>query len=396
MLATNASIPYWRLSSFYFFYFALVGTMVPYWPLYLVEKGFNARDIGYLGGILMATKIVSPSIWGWLSDVTGQRLKLIRVGAFIAFTSFLLIYIDQSFWWLALVIGGFAFFWNAVMPQFEVITLAHLQSQFDRYSQLRLWGSLGFTCAVMVLGVVFDYVEVIWLPTIMAALLAAIWVSSLFVGEPTVNKTEAHASQSFVQVLKQPHVICFFVGCFLLQVSHGPYYTFFSVLLESHGYSRSVTGMLWSLGVLAEVLVFLLMHKILKRFSLRQIMVASLLLSVIRWLLIALFVGHWPLLVLAQCLHAASFGSYHAFAVELVRRVFSAQGQGQGMAIYGGVSFGGGGAVGAVLSGWVWSVNPDWAFIMGAFVALLAVLIAVLPLANHSVLGKQPIDHGDC
>ena len=142
-------------------------------------------------------------------------------------------------------------------------------------------------------------------------------------------------------------------GCpiFLLQFSHGPYYTFLSVYLEMHGYSRGQTGLLWSLGVVAEVVLFLVMHRLLARFTLRQILLASLALTALRWLLIGAWVDVLPLLIFAQCLHAASFASYHAAAVELVRTLFAGGNEGQGMALYSGISYGAGAASGALVSG---------------------------------------------
>ncbi|WP_101760364.1 MFS transporter [Oceanicoccus sp. KOV_DT_Chl] len=376
MFSSSSSVPYWRLSSFYFFYFALLGAWLPFWPLYLQDLGFNATDIGYLAGIMMATKIIAPNLWGWLADVTGRRMAIIRGGSLAALIIFLGIFINQSFWWLALVIAGYSFFWNAVLAQFEVATLSHLNGRYQRYSQIRLWGSVGFIVAVALLGFYFDWYAVTVLPWVIVLLLLGIWLSSLLVDEKKPLTSNHQSTPLLTSVLKQPAVIAFLVSCFLLQVSHGPYYTFFSVYLEDHGYSRSITGLLWSLGVLAEVVVFIFMHRLLNRFSLRLIMLASLLLSVIRWLLIAAFVDSWPVLIVSQCLHAATFGSFHAFAVEMVRRTFKGGLEGQGMALYSGLSFGAGGAVGAVLSGWVWDISAELTFYAAAMVCLVALILA--------------------
>jgi PPP family 3-phenylpropionic acid transporter len=378
MLSAQSSVPYWRLSSFYFFYFALLGAWLPFWPLYLEDLGFNAEDIGYLAGIMMATKIIAPNLWGWVADVTGRRMLVIRIGSLVALMVFFGIFFKQSFWWMAAVIAGYSFFWNAVLAQFEVATLSHLEGQYQRYSQIRVWGSIGFIIAVALLGLYFDYYSVSILPWIITFLLAGIWLSSLTVEEKTRTETKHKHKPSLGSVLKKPPVIAFLITCFLLQVSHGPYYTFFSVYLEDYGYSRTVTGLLWSLGVLAEVVVFIFMHKLLQRFTLRQIMLASLVLSVARWLLIGFFADNWFILIFSQCLHAASFGSYHAFAVEMVRRYFGGGLEGQGMALYSGLSFGAGGAAGAILSGWLWEGDPELTFILAAIVCLLALVISLL------------------
>ncbi|HAW21969.1 MAG TPA: MFS transporter, partial [Pseudomonas sp.] len=90
-----------------------------------------------------------PNLWGWLGDVTGRRLAIVRIGALCTLISFSLIFYSKSYAWLALVMALHAFFWHAVLPQFEVITLAHLHEQASRYSQIRLWGSIGFIAAVV-------------------------------------------------------------------------------------------------------------------------------------------------------------------------------------------------------------------------------------------------------
>jgi PPP family 3-phenylpropionic acid transporter len=128
------------------------------------------------------------------------------------------------------------------------------------------------------------------------------------------------------------------------------------------------------------------MHKLLQRYSLYAIMLVSLLLSVLRWLLIAFFVDNVALLIFAQCLHAASFGTFHAFAVEMVRRIFGGGLEGQGMALYSGLSFGGGGAVGAVLSGWLWDIDPMLIFIMAAVACLLATIIGGIFIRDDKAL----------
>jgi PPP family 3-phenylpropionic acid transporter len=373
----TAAVPYWRLSSFYACYFALLGAWMPFWPLYLQQLGYGAAAIGLVGSVMQGTKIFAPSVWGWLAQRSGQRMRVIRWGGGAALLIFGLIFVRQDLAWLFCVVAGFSFFWNAVLAQFEVVTLGHLGSDHNRYSLIRVWGSVGFISIVTGLGFAFEHIDLRWLPWVMAALLAGIWLSTLSVGERRSGQQLAVApGQPWSQRLRQPPVIAFFATCFLLQMAHGPYYTFFSVFLEQHGYSRSATGLLWSLGVLAEVGLFLLMHRLLLRFDLRLLLIGSLLASVVRWLLTAWLVDSLPWLIAAQCLHAATFASYHACAVELVRRMFAGARQGQGMALYSGVSYGGGGAAGAAVSGLVWAWSPAGTFVMASLLSLLAVFIA--------------------
>ena len=116
-------LPYWRLSSFYFFYFAVVGALIPYWGIYLKSLGYSSQDVGVITAIILATRIVAPNFWGWLADKSGQRLRIIRLGSFLACVVFSGILLDQRYLWLVVVVCCYTFFWHAVLPQFEVITL---------------------------------------------------------------------------------------------------------------------------------------------------------------------------------------------------------------------------------------------------------------------------------
>jgi len=381
---TGKPLPYWRLSGFYFFYFALLGAWLPYWSLYLQDLGHSAQTIGLLASIVAGTKIIAPNLWGWMADRTNQRLRIIRWGSFLAFIGFLGIFISQEFWPLVIIVSVFSFFWNAILAQFEVVTLHHLGERFRYYTRIRLWGSIGFILAVDVLGLVFDWWSLSLFPFVLSILLSGIWLSSLIVSERTQAKTHEEIN-GLAAIVKQAPVLVFFIACFLMQVSHGPYYTFYSVYLESYGYSTGMIGFLWSLGVISEVVLFVFMPRLLARFSLRQILLATLSFSVMRWLMIGYFPDNLMVLIPAQCLHAATFGSFHAVAIEIIRRYFQHGHQGQGQALYSALSFGAGGALGAYVSGLLWDTNPLIPFILASGASLLAFIIVYLFLKGETV-----------
>lgn len=368
-------VPYWRLSGFYLFYFASLGAFLPYWSLYLEGLGFSAVAIGQLMALMAFTKVISPNVWGWIADHTGERMRIVRIGSFAAAVSFAGVFWGQSFWWLALVMIAFSFFWNATLPQFEVTTLNHLGAQTHRYTSIRIWGSIGFICAVAALGPLLDYFGTAPLPAVLFVLFAGIWLSSLWVSEPAI----APASLTYAplgNVLRQRHVLALLTVCFLMQASHGPYYTFYSIYLQDHGYSRSLIGQLWAVGVLAEVGMFLVMHRLVPLIGLRGLLLASLALAVLRWLLIAYFVDSLPVLVAAQLLHAATFGVYHSVAIQLIHRYFQGRHQGRGQALYSSLSYGAGGALGALYSGFTWdSAGGAVTFMIAAAISAVALIV---------------------
>ena len=376
-------MPYWRLSAFYLFYFALLGALVPYWGLFLRARGFDAVAIGELMAILMATKIVAPNIWGWLGDHLGHRMQIVRMASLVSVLVFSAMFVVEGFWAIALVMTLYSFFWNASLPQFEVITFTYLKQRVARYARIRVWGSIGFIATVVVLGVLVEHQgpEVI-LPSVLL-IFAAIWLSTLLVRDPD---PEPHPQDqpSLATILKRPAIIGFFVAVFLMQVSHGPYYAFYSIFMQDHGYSETLIGQLWALGVLAEVGLFMVMHRLLDTFGARRVLIASLVLAGVRWLVIGNLAESLPMLLLAQLLHAATFGTFHAAGIHLVHHYFRGRHKGRGQALYSSVSFGAGGAVGSLASGYAWQgLGPAMTYGAAGGIALLGAFVAWRWIDKH-------------
>jgi len=366
-------MPYCRLSGFYFFYFASLGALLPYWSLYLAAQDYSARQIGSLMAIMMLTKVVSPMVWGWISDHTGKRNRVIRFGSFASILCFSAVFFADSFWWLAAAMALYSFFWNATLPQFEVITFNHIGEKNHLYSYIRLWGSIGFIVSVGVLGWGLDHIGALQLPWVILSLFVSIWLFSLWVPDDN-GQTRSSEHPHLWGVLKQPPVIALMLVCFLMQFSHGPYYTFYTLYLQQNQFSHATIGVLWVVGVLAELLVFLYMRSLIDALGLRKLLLASLLIAALRWYLIGHFVAYWPVLLIAQLFHAASFGIYHVTAIQLVNRYFVGKHQGRGQALYSSVSFGLGGALGSYFSGITWQ-QADGASLSFS-VAAVAVLLA--------------------
>ena len=369
---------YWRLSSVYFFYFASVGSFIPFWGLYLDHVGFTPVEIGALMGIQLGTKIVAPPLWGWLSDVSGRRVPIIRVSSLLAAICFSgVLLVDTGFAGMALVMAAFGFFWNAALPVFEAATLTHLGDGAHRYSHIRLWGSIGFVASVVGLAPLFDRFGMGAMPWVVLALLGLIWINTLRLGEvPAVG--QLGPAPSVMGALRRPEVIALLAACFFLQMSMGPYYTFFSIYLERLGYARTVVGPLWAVGVVAEVVVFGFMHRLLPRFGARRLLIMAMMLTTVRWVVIAVMPGVLPMLVLAQTLHAASYGLYHAAAIHMILGYFPGRLQARGQALYGSIAFGLGIASGSFIAGYIWDgLGPAWIYAFGAVLAGIGTIISL-------------------
>ena len=370
---------YWRLSRFYFLYFSSLGALLPFWTLYLDELNFSALQIGQLMATLALSKVVAPYLWGWIADRSGYHIRIVQFTSLLSLMCFLPLLWFDSFWSILGFMLLFSFFWNASLPQFEVVTLSHLGEDKNRYSQIRLWGSLGFILTTIALGAVFQRLAIDYLPLILLCIFALIWLSTLSVQE---SRNTPPSAQSILTVLKQPPVIALLLSCFFIQASHGPYYTFYSLYMESLDYSRFSIGLLWSLGVLAEVAVFMLMPYLLRRRSAAFWLILSLALTSLRWVLMGWFSDVLLMVILTQCLHAASFGLFHAAAIQLIQGFFPHH-HGRGQALYAALSFGAGGALGSIAAGSLWeTLSPTMTFMVAAATAFVGLLVS-LRLRTH-------------
>ncbi|HQQ62465.1 MAG TPA: MFS transporter [Pseudomonadales bacterium] len=386
---------YWRLSGFYFFYFIVLGTMVPYLSLYLKSLGLDAWHIGLLTSVMLSTKIVAPNLWGWLADKSGKRMLIIRMGCLLAVLFFSGIFFWKGTMALAIIIFCYSFFWNAVLAQFEAVTLFYLGSKSEHYSRIRLWGSIGFIIAVAIFGWLFDHVSLDVFPAIIVSGLLAIFLSSWLVVDPPViphviaaiHKTSEE--KSFFQSLRQPHMVALFSVCFLMVLSHGPFYAFFSLLMERYQHTRTTIGLLWSLGVLAEVGIFWIMHRLLPFWGVRQLLLVSLAVTAVRWLLLALFPQLLSVMIVAQTMHAFSFAAFHSAAIEAVRRFSSRTQSGQAQAFYSAVGYGAGNALGALLSGWLWRYDPALPYLFSALVCVAGFFVVWRHLPAGIFAGEQ-------
>lgn len=369
------SLPYWRLSGFYFFYFAFVGAFTPFWSLYLHSLEFNAFQIGVLMSLLQVSRIFAPNLWGWLADHTGRRVAVVQLAALLSLVFYLGVFAGDSFVWMFVVMALMSLFWSASLPLVEAITLGHLGAGGEGYGRIRLWGSIGFIIVVIILGYVLDYAPVRTLLWIVLGLKLGIFLLSRHIPEPRF--VPHHTDEQPVwSIVRRPDVAVFLLACFLMAAAHGVYYTFYSIYLVEHGYSKSLVGWLWALGVICEVLVFLWMPRLVARFGLWRILIASFALAALRFFTIGWGVEFVALVVFAQTLHAASFGSYHASAVALVHQFFRGKHQAKGQGLYTSVSFGLGGTLGGLLSGYTWdTLGAGWSFTLSATCALAGYLV---------------------
>ena len=385
-------VPYWRLSAYYFTYFAFVGVFSPYFGLYLQSLSFSAWEIGLLMSQMQLMRLFGPYLWGVLADRSGQRLRIVRLTSLATLLAFSAIFFLSSFAALMLAIAAVALFWTAALPLIETLTFDHLREDTARYSRIRLWGSVGFIFAVMLAGVALDHLPLISMIWLSVAMLLTIVFSSWQLPEaPVAHLPEEPAPLG--EILRQPRVFALLAASFTMAAAHAALNIFYTIFLADHGYSKATVGSLFSLGVVAEIAVFFLMSQAMRRYSLRTILIVSFGASVLRFATIGWGVDFLGVLVLTQVMHGLTFGAFHAAAISAINRWFPGATRARGQALYSSLAFGGGGLLGGVISGWTWDhFGGQLTFALGSMYALIG-LVLVLVWVRDDAVGEQ---NGGC
>lgn len=357
-----------RLAAFYFAFFAHAGAYVAYFPLYLASRGLGPAEIAWVLALPALARTFAPPAWGWLADASGAHRAIVVLSCAAIAGAFALMPFTGE---IALLVAAASLLSAGALPIVEAITLGSLAGQPGRYGPIRLWGSFGFLAVVLAGGVWLDFQPVSTLPAaIVAFILVALAVAFALPGGAARAKPR-------VSVRLSPEIAALLAAGFCNAVAHGALYGFLSLHLERLGYSGTLIGVLWTLGVLAEIVVFLYLPQFFRRFSLAQILVASLACGVLRFAAIGWAAQALGIVLLAQLLHAATFGAFHAAAVAAVHRVFPEDAQALGQTVFSCVSYGAGAAAGLLLAGWSWEAGgAPLAFSLAAAASAAGALFA--------------------
>ncbi|WP_148875545.1 3-phenylpropionate MFS transporter [Serratia marcescens] len=360
----------------YFTYFFSYGIFLPFWGVWLKGEGIAPETIGillgaglvarFLGSLLIAPRVKDPS-----HLVSALRLLALLTLAFAVGFCF-----GNGWGWLMLVIAGFNLFFSPLVPLTDALAATWQKQIRMDYGRVRLWGSLAFVIGSALTGqlvAVWGHNAILYslILSVLAMLLGMLLKPSVMPqGEP---RTHSGAERSLWALLKEGPVWRFLLCVTLLQGAHAGYYSFGSIYWQEAGYSASTIGYLWSLGVVAEVIIFASSNVLFRRWNARNLLLLSACCGVLRWSLMA-YSTELGWLLLIQILHCGTFTVCHLAAM---RFIAARQGQEviQLQAVYSALAMGGGIAVMTVIAGFLFEHWQGGVFWVMAAVALPALFI---------------------
>jgi len=412
--APRASRPeYGRFGLFYLGYYGYVGVISPYVSLYFAGRGFSPVQIGVLMASFQVARIVGPYLWGWLSDVLHTRVRILRLSALTSLFAFLMVPGVDSYGGMMAMMLMLSLITSAMSPLGDALTISTLRryGAFDHsYGRIRMFGSAGFIAAVLGGGALFEHAGMLafpWLASAMLAILAVVVHSMRDAPDegPRVRPPRA------LPLVRRPDVAWFLASAFLMMFAHAALYVFYSLYLERLGYSKFSIGVMWTIGVVAEIIFFYYQGLLFARYTLRTILAGTFVLAVLRFGLTGYFPQLVWLMALVQVLHAATFAAHHSASLKRLQHWFAGPLQGRGQALYTGISYGVGGTLGGLVMGWTWNaLAPAHTFGLAAAAAAAGAVCAIMSFrgerpapgaahdsaaATHSAIASDDVSPGD-
>jgi MFS transporter, PPP family, 3-phenylpropionic acid transporter len=352
----------------YFLYFGVMGLYLPYFNLYCYHLGFSGLHIGALSALRSLTLVVFPMVWGALADRTRGRRPIYILCNAASAAAWALFLFTEDFAAMAWITVGYGIFYAPVISFLEAITMERLGREKKSYGRIRLWGSVSFIAAVLTFGKLIELFSVRMI--VFCILIGSLLLALISATVPRDQRAPEvlRARGAYVLLHRRPVV---FLACgFLMLASHGAYYGFFSIHLETLGYSSTFIGLSWALASSAEILAMLYSEAIFSRFALERVLLASFAAAVLRWLVLGA-VSAPAVLLLCQCLHALTYGTFHMASILYIDRLSPPDAKNLGQAVNNALTYGLGLMVGFFINGALYeSVGSFGLFQVSALIAL--------------------------
>ena len=361
------------IGSQYFLYFGVMGIFLPYFNLYCYHLNFTGFQIGTLSAIRSVAMVFFALIWSTLADRFQIRRPLYILCNFISTAVWACFFFSTDFWVMLVITVFYTIFYAPIISFLEAFTMDVLGQEKKSYGHLRVWGSLAFIMTVIVLGKIIDIFSIkIILALIFAGSLVQAAISVQIPGIRTLKQTSFSVK---AKVLLKGRVIVFLFCAFLMLVSHGTYYGFYSIHLSDMGYGNAFIGLAWALATVSEIIVMLKSDRIFNRFSIENVLVFSFMAAAIRWFALFFAKSQGSILFL-QLLHAVTYGTFHVASILYIDSITPAEAKTLGQAVNNSITYGMGLMVGFFINGYFFeSLGSFKLFIMSALIALVGGLL---------------------
>jgi len=314
------------------------------------------------------TLVLFSLAWGILAD-RFQIRRPIYIFCNIASALIWIFYLfSENFWVMLIITAFYGMFYAPIISFLEAFSMDVLGREKKSYGSLRMWGSISFIIVVISLGKIIDFfsVRIILVLILAGSLLQA----SISFKIPDIKIAKKDLLSPATKSLLNTRVIIFLFCAFLMLVSHGAYYGFFSIHLENLGYSNTFIGIAWALASTAEIFVMIQSNKIFKVFSPEKVLTFSFILAALRWFIL-FFATSETIILMSQLLHAVTYGTFHMASILYIDLLSPDKNKTLGQAVNNAATYGFGLMVGFFLSGYLYeNMDTSFLFIISSLIAI--------------------------
>jgi PPP family 3-phenylpropionic acid transporter len=373
MATENKRTNHLVIGSQYFLYFGVLGIFLPFFNLYCYHLGFSGLQIGILSAVRSVALVLFPLIWGALADRLNARRPIYILCCFCSALIWMLYLFTVDFRVMLAITIFYGMFFSPIISFLEAFTMDILGKEKKSYGRIRVWGSISFIAVVLALGKIIDLysVEII----VVLILAGSLMLSVISTQVPGIQVAQKKRLPRGTKSLLDRHVLVFLFCAFLMLVSHGAYYGFFSIHLENLGFGSTFIGLTWAWASAAEILVMLRSDQIFSRFSIKTVLIFSFMVAALRWFVLS-FVQSTAAILLSQVLHAVTYGTFHIASILYIDRLAPDKAKTMGQAVNNATSYGLGLMVGFFLNGYLYEITGSFVlFMISSLIALSGGLI---------------------
>lgn len=341
-----------RLPAIFFVYFVALGLLIPYLPKYLQELGFTGHQISYINMMGPLATIFATPVWGIIADRSGNLPRLLQLLTFGALLTLLPILGLKSFIAIAVIMAVYSTFLTSISPLIDALAVADAKRRGTEYARMRLFGSIGYTVALIGFGFALEFQASLWsmLPSaILFLFITGIMMFSLK-DDAVVNRPSPPTLKDSAKLLTRPEVLLFMLSGMVHWGTMATYNSFYAIHMTDMKTPPYYIGLGMSAGVFTEILAMWYFRKIRETIPLLPLLLIGEFATVARWLAMGQIENGVALAVL-QAVHGLSFGIYFPACIDYLERVTPATMRSTGRALFASIAMGVGPTLGNLLAG---------------------------------------------